>query len=1524
MIRISRGLRGCICFMLAVSLLFSPFVMSAVTFAEESAEMSLAEFHAAFNAWDEEMEALTAAEYLLEAEREYDLWEGVMPQNYTPKEATKFPSRESAMSVMAFGDDFSTFGFSVANFSYGSNADGYIEISSAEMLDGIRDLEDWQELDYILTADIDLLELSFSWLPFAEEFVGEFNGNGYKIQNLYIDEDGLVGVGLFSQIGEGGLVYDLTITNVNIDVDADNVGALAGINKGTIERVVVDGDVVKGNNNVGSLVGVNEGTIDFSYIYCEVTGKTSVGGFVGVNNGTITNSGVAEAAVYANNGSLTDIAQAGGFVGWHKAGLIKDCVAFADPVVGASMTGGFVGRADSGSSIITSYAMARIMGITHNITNANRYSANGRINHRGGFVGFDNEGTYEDCYYEMSMLARETGYVAGYHVADYYASGTYVGYQYYGSRIQSDTAVVSSSPAYVINPAGITGIGGQIFLILPPPNGSSNPNIFAGTGRSGPDGYLASHEEESYAGLFNNSDAWVLPKTVINGITEDLVEYSYEYKLYPMVKGLNFRGTPENPILIGSADELQNIPESTTHYYQLTNDIDLYYSSWIRLNNFYGYLDGNGKTITMNFVQGEINGWDRNASVIPDILDSSGIEDLCARLFFRMDGAYVGDLTLVGMPLGGQVHNSFFENIIVKDVDVRRGTFGGGMFMKLSNSVAVNCHVENLTIHEITNSTLQGVHGGFAGSIERSKVYDCTVRNFTAIAPGSATIGGFTGGISNEIPSHAYEEAFIMENSYDLHISNCHVYDSELLGGIVFPDVGSTWSYAVGGFIGGSTSAKMTGINGSKIENCTTNANVTNISSATLSGNGPNAGVSAGGFIGGSPAGQGLLFINCGATGNVLGPHGVGGFAGSVRLATFQNCYATGDATATSFYNYTAWSCAGGFVGFGIAYFENCFATGDVTGRRIVGGFGGSLGSTQSHVKHFGAVTNRFDISGNTTGCYATGDVYATDNSGDSIAGGFAGNTYFIIADSYSTGNVYGNRAVGGFVGLATATIIDCYSTGKPVAMETGGAGGFAGAVLRDTEFAVFFLNCIYDMEKSGNDKGIGFIPANFYTNSNHVYAYPVMQPPVEVRGLTTAEMQDKDKIMETKDTFSYAMMTGSASGLGVYLYYDNATFPWAFEAHEREFGAATEPPAVLNGTITRFTVSTPSAAIYDGRQFWAIHPDGESPVVVNHSNSPLMKQLLQLTASSSSIALGATATITLENYVGKESGDVISWTVDGGARLVSTTANSVTIEGVDDDIARVNVYINGVKQDNVKLVVGTGGDVGLKATFLSPAPRTITSTHDVGVNSVFIVMFNEPIDKTAFSKMVSPATLTAHEGLGMGSALRYSIAQNDFMLVITLARPLSYGALYTLTLSENIKGVSGASLGRGATIDFRTQSFAKPDVVVEKGQKVVGGTEYTVTATYKNEIPYNYYVTEEAEVRFVVRGGIGARETHGGEMIFYEKAELALLPDITDSVSTTFVVSDEIGDFYVDVYTWSPDGHYSAADTVNIVYEVK
>lgn len=114
--------------------------------------------------------------------------------------------------------------------------------------------------DYILCDDIDAsAKNDFSPIGRANfaQFPGTFDGFGYEIRELHLDYPTSDLVGLFSAVGERGMVRNVGLVDGSA-TGKNHVGAIAGFNYGLIENVYNTGNVAA-NVFAGGLVGYLDG-----------------------------------------------------------------------------------------------------------------------------------------------------------------------------------------------------------------------------------------------------------------------------------------------------------------------------------------------------------------------------------------------------------------------------------------------------------------------------------------------------------------------------------------------------------------------------------------------------------------------------------------------------------------------------------------------------------------------------------------------------------------------------------------------------------------------------------------------------------------------------------------------------------------------------------------------------------------------------------------------------------------------------------------------------------------------------------------------------------------------------------------------------------------------------------------------------------------------------------------------------------------------------------------------------------------
>ena len=178
-------------------------------------------------------------------------------------------------------------------------------------------------LNCTLTHDIDLS--GTEWESIGDRnnvYTGTFDGNGHTIRNMAITKENLSfgdDCGMFGLVGTNATIQDLTLEDVRLDVDADDVsiGALAGSNQGIISNCRVSGNISVTNKEMGFVGGVvgrmESGVIQYCHSSASIQGGNSdyVGGVLG---GEFLTKTVIEGCSFS--GSVTGGNTVGGIAGY--------------------------------------------------------------------------------------------------------------------------------------------------------------------------------------------------------------------------------------------------------------------------------------------------------------------------------------------------------------------------------------------------------------------------------------------------------------------------------------------------------------------------------------------------------------------------------------------------------------------------------------------------------------------------------------------------------------------------------------------------------------------------------------------------------------------------------------------------------------------------------------------------------------------------------------------------------------------------------------------------------------------------------------------------------------------------------------------------------------------------------------------------------------------------------------------------------------------------------------------------------
>jgi len=318
---------------------------------------------------------------------------------------------------------------------------------------------------YALANNVDLAGIKWS-SAVVPEFSGGFDGNGFCVKNLLINDGGFF-LGLFGRVNNDGGVKNLGVEDCNINgatfeeingyPGSYYVGGLAGENvNGSITKCYTTG-FIRGGVFVGGVIGYNSYSLFNNCCSAAiVSGNYDVGGLAGQNYyGNIDNCHAV--------GEVNSHSYAGGLVGESYHGNINNC--YSKGIVnGYSWTGGLLGENDEGNTI-NCYSICNVSGagdtggLVGEIINANIincYSI-GEVNgaeRASGLVGTaQGQSNIYNCY--SAYAVRGTSCVGGLlgtnlgcNIYNCYSTGDVNGSSYIGGLVGYNNEGGSISNSY--------------------------------------------------------------------------------------------------------------------------------------------------------------------------------------------------------------------------------------------------------------------------------------------------------------------------------------------------------------------------------------------------------------------------------------------------------------------------------------------------------------------------------------------------------------------------------------------------------------------------------------------------------------------------------------------------------------------------------------------------------------------------------------------------------------------------------------------------------------------------------------------------------------------------------------------------------------------------------------------------------------------------------------------------------------------------------------------------------------------
>ena len=675
----------------------------------------------------------------------------------------------------------------------GTVSDPYL-IKTREQLNNIKygDLS----ANYKLVEDIDLANAE--WEPIGNQcnpFTGNLNGNGCSIKNLKITSENS-NLGMFGFIVDG-TIENLNFVNVNI-AGGSYTGALAGTGKSvsvrnckmigtncingqsytgglagklensTVSNCFVTGTITNTNSYAGGLVGyVSGGSVSDSSTKVNISGDSDIGGLVGEANDTIFTK------CYTTKTTLNAKGYVGGLIGNLLNASVTKCYAAETTIIAEGYAGGLIGNLVK-ASISKCYAAGTISNI---ITTA------------GGLIGVATEGSVSDSYVAVNISAVSNGGKGS-------VIGGFIGcinsYNVPACAIKNCYSLGSIKTADYDYQRNLGGFVGYI----------SNGKNIVGCYYDGQSSDMIKRDYIS-ENVSKMTSSMQRKKTFIGwdfvntwGIDEN--------KSYPYLKNMNnseqvFKacansdlikgsGTQDDPYIIETKEQLNNIKYETSSHYILSRDIDLENMKWdyIGMPNapFVGSFDGKGYTIR-NLRDSGLFSYTKNATIRNINLENVNISgtgyigaivrsaentniincNLLGDCIVSASGDYVGGI--VGWMSGGRIENcsSSLE---------ANGSFSyaGGLAGSIWNTDVIKCKA---TVNLLGSST-SGCIGGLVGSAVDSSITESYATG--NICVHAEKVGGFVGYLAS-----GYLGRGIIRNCFSL----CNVNSDVLIrvGGFV-------------------------------------------------------------------------------------------------------------------------------------------------------------------------------------------------------------------------------------------------------------------------------------------------------------------------------------------------------------------------------------------------------------------------------------------------------------------------------------------------------------------------------------------------------------------------------------------------------------------------------------------------------------------------------------------------------------------------------------------------------------------
>lgn len=563
-------------------------------------------------------------------------------------------------------------------------------------------------------ADIDLGVAPWNegegWFSIGNDYTpfwGLFNGNGFRISNLTINQPQNMYLGLFGFVVEG-ILMNVSIENATI-AGHNRVGILCGIAlTSQIVNCFTSGEISLQSNWAGGLTGVAYQTqIYNSYTNANIQ---AIGYSIGGLTGTIEDNSV-----------------------------ILNCYASGN-VSGSSYVGGLAGWADYYCQVNNSYSTGMVSGGLGS----------------GGLVGDGYDLSTNNSYWNIETSGQSTSFGGTpKNTAELLQQSTYYGWDFTNnwSITSGETYAylqIQNEPAWFNYPPSI----------LPPSNFSAVPDDH----QIALTWMVPSLGSQSAILLYRNDELYQTlgaeTTTFLDQGLENFTYYSYyltaqygETESSPTQVISTFAnpgfsngdGSYENPFLVGSPEELFMVRLYNYTVFRQIADIDLGASPWKEGEGWLPigdinqrsiiYFDGNGYQITYLFIDRPEEDYVGLFGAIQDsYLLNIALEDV------NISGnRYTGGLA--GFSSESEIYNCYTTGQITGGIIV------GGLIGMATYYSYLGDSYSSVNVEHNEAGTQQA--GGLAGRLNQSEVYGC-------FALGNVVGAAFAGGLIGGATSYSY------------------------------------------------------------------------------------------------------------------------------------------------------------------------------------------------------------------------------------------------------------------------------------------------------------------------------------------------------------------------------------------------------------------------------------------------------------------------------------------------------------------------------------------------------------------------------------------------------------------------------------------------------------------------------------------------------------------------------------------------------------------------------------------------